>query len=372
MKGIYEKHPGTGIWWVRYSDGTRIRREKVGRKSAAIKLYAKRKTEVSERKKLPENFRSVVRVKDLVSALRLSAKKKKLRDLDHIERRLDKHLIPHFGELVADDVGTDAIDGYVKKRIEAGAQHATINRELALLKRMFRLGHQSKPCKVDIVPTISRLVENDARSGFVEQAQYEKLKASTDELWLKAMLATAYTFAFRRGELLNMKVAQIDLNRQSIQLEASSTKSKEPRLVIMTQEVYEFISACVAGKNSDDYVFTRGTERVKDFRAAWWDLCVKAGLGKFTDKNKHGKNTGYEGQLFHDLRRSGVRNLVRVGVSEKVAMTISGHKTRDVFDRYNIVSELDLRDAAKLLEKRTDTKTSTSKKVVAIRKQKIA
>jgi integrase len=231
--------------------------------------------------------------------------------MDHIERRLKKHIIPHFGEMVANDVGTDAIDGYVDMRIEAGAQHGTINRELALLKRMFRLGHQSKPCKVDIVPTISRLVENDARSGFVEKEKYELLKASTDELWLKAILAMAYTFAFRRGELLGMKVGQIDLNRRSIQLYARSTKSKEARLVIMTQEVYELLSKCVAGKSSDDYVFSRnGGTPILDFRGAWWALCKRAGVPDL---------------LFHDLRRSGVRNLVRAGVSEKVAMSL---KTR--------------------------------------------
>ncbi len=107
-----------------------------------------------------------------------------------------------------------------------------------------------------------------------------------------------------------------------------------------------------------------------DFSGAWQNRCVKGGSGKFTGKDKHGKNTGYEGQLFHDLHRSGVRNLVRVGVSEKVAMTISGHKTRDVFDRYNIVSESDMRKATELLENSMRTTMSTSEKVVPIRKPK--
>ena len=129
---------------------------------------------------------------------------------------------------------------------------------------------------------------------------------------------------------------QIDPINRTIRLNPGETKNDEGRMAVMTDEVHTLISACVAGKRSDDYVLTRnGNRPVKDFRERWDKLVADAGCGSL---------------LFHDLRRSAVRNMVRSGIPEVVAMRISGHKTRAVFDRYNIVSERDLTEAARKLE----------------------
>ena len=91
-------------------------------------------------------------------------------------------------------------------------------------------------------------------------------------------------------------------------------------------------------------VFFEDGRRISNFRGNWEPACFEAGL--WTGDRETGKPT----RLFHDLRRTGVRNLIRAGVPERVAMAISGHKTRSVFDRYNIVSESDLREAAGKLD----------------------
>lgn len=103
----------------------------------------------------------------------------------------------------------------------------------------------------------------------------------------------------------------------------------------MTQDVCLLLTECVRDKAPSDFVFTRDGKPVKDIRNAWAKATTAAGL---------------EGMLLHDSRRSAIRNMIRRGIPERVAMQISGHKTRSVFDRYNIVSQNDLVEAAKKIE----------------------
>jgi integrase len=146
--------------------------------------------------------------------------------------------------------------------------------------------------------------------------------------------------------LLNLKVRQIDLLSGTIRLNSGETKNDDGRVVIMTERVRWLLTQCVAGKRPEDYVFTRGENRepVIDFRDAWKSVCDRAGVSSL---------------LFHELRRTAVRNMVRSGVPERVAMQVSGHKTRAIFDRYNIVSETDLKEAARKLDSRAHALDAT-------------
>jgi integrase len=208
------------------------------------------------------------------------------------------------------------------------------HRELSLLQRAFMLGYEAQPRKVARPLRFHRLAEAKPRQGFIEQKQYDALAANCSDLFMRTMLALAYSFGFRKAELLTLKVSDVNLLAGTLQLRDSKNGSRK---VCLTQDAKNLLAACVAGKSANDAVFTRGkgSKAVADFRGTWDKITLAAGVS---------------GLLFHDLRRSAVRNMVRAGIPEVACMKVSGHKTRNVFDRYNITSERDLADAAKKIE----------------------
>jgi integrase len=342
---IYQN--GSSVWWVKFYVRGIARRESSHstERKAAEKLLKRRLAEVETKTYIP---RTNVKIDELIVDLLAEYRQQGRKSIKDVEWRWKRHLEPFFRKLPADDLNTDLVQRYCAKREEEQASGASINRELAILKRAFHLAMKRTPPKVRACPVIPMYKESAPRTGFLEDAQYTPLamECSRVGLWLRALLTTAYSFAFRKGELLSLRVRQIDLANGTIRLDAGTTKNGEGRVIVMTREVSTLLTACVIGKEPDDFVFTRPDKKlkngtlvkgkpVKGFRKIWDAVCDRAGV---------------PGLLFHDLRRSGVRNLRRLGVQESVAMRISGHKTRSVFERYNIVDGADLADAASRLD----------------------
>jgi len=149
---------------------------------------------------------------------------------------------------------------------------------------------------------------------------------------------------------LSLQWSQLDLEHRVIRLHPGETKNDEARVIPIGKELSEML---LIQKSARDarwpdclFVFFRYGKRILDFRGAWDEAAKRA---EFWDPTAR-KGRGGPAYLFHDLRRTGARNLVRAGVPERVVMAIGGWKTRAVFDRYNIVSERDLHDAAAKLD----------------------
>jgi len=269
------------------------------------------------------------------------------------------HLSGTFESMRPEQITTASVTAYQESRLAEGASAGTINRELSALSACLfcaakMTGPGGKPLLERVVLFPSKLKESAPRKGFVTDREYAVLARNAKPLWLRALIECAYSFGFRRGELLNLRVRQVDFFGRWIQLEQGTTKNNEARKIKMTSEVFELMRACVHGKNPDDSVFTRedGKTPVRDPRDDWYTLCVASGLGQFIPaKRANGEDySKYVGLNLHDFRRSAIRNLTRRGVSQTVAMRISGHKTASVFRRYDIVDEGDLEAATAKIE----------------------
>jgi integrase len=262
------------------------------------------------------------------------------------------HLRPFFGHLRADQITTNTLNKYIAKRRKQGRKNATINRELSLLRRACNLGLRADPPKVTSVPRIQKLAENNIRKGFFEHAEYQRLLDALPE-HLRPVLTFAYYTGCRRNEILSLQWKQIDLTNKMVRLEPGTTKNKDARLIPLTRDLAATLQTLHQQRElSCPWVFPYHGQRIHTFTTAWNNACTAAGL---VDEN------GRHNKIFHDLRRTGVRNLVRAGVPELVAMRISGHRTRSVFDRYNIVNEEDLQMAAAQLHTYLDRHKQPSK-----------
>ena len=238
-----------------------------------------------------------------------------------------------FGGRSLVDIHRAMLDKFVEQRQRDGASNAYINRNLALLHRAMKLLSEDKNGAL-FVPKFPKLKEARARQGFCEPERFAKLLVVLPER-LKTFALFLYTVGCRCGEAKKLEWSQVDWPVRLIRVHEDQTKNREARTIPLAPVVFDRLKR-VPERDRHGRIFNVG-----NFRKAWHTACVKAGLGKLT-KGKINDGYGkYEGLLIHDLRRSAVRNLREEGISEGVAMSVSGHKTREVFERYNIIIDED-------------------------------
>lgn len=230
------------------------------------------------------------------------------------------------------------------ERRERKYSNGEINRELTTLKRILNLARQNG--KLMHVPHVPMLKERNVRTGFFEREQIERILARLP-LAIRPAVQFAYITGWRiPSEVLKLQWRHVDFEARVVRLDPHTTKNDEGRTFPFTDGLAQLLAAQKAEHErlkADGvicpWVFNRSNRKVKGKRITTFIKAFRAACTK----------AGCPGRIPHDLRRTAVRNLVRAGVPERVAMQMTGHKTRSVFERYNIVSECDLVEAAKKL-----------------------
>jgi integrase len=342
----------SAVWWIQYSINGKAMKEgseSTDRKKAEKLLKLRTSQAMLGKTVTPEMARATFA--DLRKMLVDDYKMNGLRSTARIETAMD-HLEVVFGERLARDITADRIAAYVVERQAGGegAANGTINRELAALKRAFTLALRAR--KVSEVPHIAMLPEDNARQGFLTHAEFEKLHAELPDD-LKDPIRFLYLSGWRIGEARSLEWRDVDLEQMVIRLRIENSKTKRPRVLPLRGELAEIIKRAKAARTVDCvFVFGRNGHGLGLFRKSWASACTAAGLGHI---------------LVHDLRRTAVRNLVRAGVSDTTAMSITGHKTRSIFDRYNITSESDQALAIKKVGTYLSKQPKTASNVVPLR-----
>jgi integrase len=336
------------VFWIKYYSAGKPIRESTGtdKRKEAERLLKDREGRATMGAPLLPGV-SKTTVDELLKDLRAHYETSGTRGLKEADTRL-KPLMRFVTGRRANAISGDVLTQYIQHRQAKGLSNGTVNRELAVLGTAFKLGLENR--KVIRRPVIHLLKESDPRSGFFERADFERVRrhlAKRPDLQLAISLAN--TFGWRmQSEVLRMELSQVDLAAGTLRLAPGTTKNREARTVYILPELIPLLEDQIQRVKMLSRKLGRVItvlfpnprkgpfhgQRLRDFRKAWITACRNAGLA---------------GTIRHDLRRTAVRNLVRSGVSETVAMKVSGHKTRSVFDRYNITSDADLQEASRKL-----------------------
>ena len=345
--------------WIKHRDGTAERFVKHGlpSKEMAQRLLDKVRLDAFEGRHFERQKRERITVKELWEIYEPVCKARNRGWPTEIARA--KHFIDHLGTKKASRLSIDDVSRYrdarSKETFGKGKTPtvSTINRELSQLRRLLNFGVQTGKLERNPLMGIRGLIipEDNAREEWIDEREFAQLYEKADA-YLRPILLVAYDCGMRKGEILNLRWSQLDLRGEGngvIRLTSGDTKSRKPREVPLTGRVRTAIDGLP--RSLSGYVFTNPETGTR------WNQIKKA-----FQRARHAADLDHI--RFHDLRRSFVTNARKRGLPESVIMRISGHKTRAVFERYNIVNDDDVRNAVQVIEAGQRAELEAAKKKV--------
>lgn len=224
---------------------------------------------------------------------------------------------------------------YASARRKAGRSTATVNREVAMLRRACTLAGEPWPAR-----GWRKLRESPPREGFLEPDELPRILSHLPAV--EANIVRVYhATGWRKREVLGLRWEWVFFGEREVRLPAAVTKTRQKRVMPMNVALLAALEAQLDLRREDcPFVFHRNGRPVRWFYDSWKNACESAGC---------------PGRLIHDFRRTVARDLVKAGVDRKTAMQMLGHKTESIFTRYQIVNGQDLRDAAAKFQKYRDS-----------------
>ena len=250
-----------------------------------------------------------------------------------------------FGDTVASRIKPFDLENYQAARKSQGLSDSYIDQEIGAAKNVINRAYDNDLVSLDTVRAfqkVKKLLKRNAnaRDMIITRNQLKNIIKNISP-YAKPIVAMAYYTGMRREEILSLTWDKVDMKGGVIRLEAKDTKDNEPRTIPICDELHKMIKRIPRSIHTP-YVFLYHGQRVRDIRTAFRNACAKAGI-------PYGRNS-QGGITFHDLRHTFNTNMRRSGVPESVIMEITGHATREMFDRYNTIDLEDVREAITRME----------------------
>lgn len=353
-RGVFEKVPGSGVWWVLYYDQHGKRhREKVGPKSLAIEVYRKRKSEIKEEEFFPEKVAAKRRRLLLADAIRSyleesRATKRTWKD----DERYGAVWVAELGNQPMDAVNASDIEAWRRKKGQ-DCKPATVNRHVAFLKRVFNVAIRDGRCKENPVGRVKMLRENNARLRFMSELEESLLReVFQEDKW--HFVELALHTGLRASEQFGLRWEHVDFRSDVLTIPRS--KHGERRHVQMNARVREILRAMPSRLQSEWVYPSKDETRHRNFmsfRHRYWEPALK--------------KAGLKDLRWHDLRHTFASRLVMRGVDLSTVRELMGHKTIQMTQRYAHLAPSHLRAAVDVLcQEPTATATATRTKTTPL------
>jgi integrase len=324
IRGIYERKPGSGVWWIRWTGSNgKLHREKAGRRSDAKTLIDKRRTETLQQKKLPEQFRRKVTFDSLCDdALEHSSATNNGKVTHDLELKIIK-LRPIFGPAEAATISKQDIVRWLTQQTQTrGWAASTRNRWQAAFSLIFRVGIDNERIDRNPAAQIRRKTENNGRVRFLSDKEEMDLR----RVILKrcpAQIPTldiALNSGTRASEQFSLKWSQVDLDRRILTL--PKTKNGSVRHIPINSVAARAFAALYADRKGSEAVFPskRNDGAALVSARGWFKPALKA--------------AGVEGFTWHCLRHTFASRLAMAGVDIRTVGELLGHKTLAMTMRY--------------------------------------